>query len=172
MFDVDGIWRWTIRLIADVAGLEIGDRAGDPTDPVVAPSRQALALDLGAQPRLRRRRHRGVPVEQLTVQAGVEASLPLHRDRTRRRHAAGNGGTGLAPSRVEQIVDTRSLHRHPEVEAVEQRAGEAAGVAQAGDLVAFTAPGRPAAARARVGGGDELEPSRQDRVTRRGGRPG
>ena len=142
--------------------VEIGDRAGDATDPVVAAAGEPLAFDLGSQQRPGVGGDRRPAVEQLAVQLGVQSPTPLDGDVTSLGDARRDHCARLASAGIEQLVDGRSLHGDAEVEAVEERPREPADVAHPGHVVALARSRCAAAARAWVGGGDEEEAGRHD----------
>src|SRR6478609_7310256 len=90
--------------------------------------------------------------------------------RARSSRAVTDGGAAL-PRRLPDHRESRRLHVHLQVDTVEQRTADLAEVGATGHrgarAVAALAPA--VAARARVGGEDELEPRREDDVVVRPG---
>ncbi len=140
---------------------QIGERAGDPPDPVIAAPGEATPFHLVANAPLGVTVERCELVEPVFVEIGIQATASRQGRGAGVVHARGDLGRRLARFTVEQVGHVRPTDRDTEVEPVEQGAGHPLRVALTRPLVTRAVTGRPtAAARARIGRADELEASR------------
>ena len=149
--------------------LEVGDGAGDAPDAVEARGRTAARSRGPGRARRRRRGASGASSSRRST--GMAALVPTPRsaaDRARGQHPLAHRRGGLVALGAHEVAHRRARDLDAEVEPVEQRTRQAALVARAGAVGAAAPAGSAAvAARARVHGGDEQEPSREGD----GGRP-
>ena len=140
-----------------VAAVEVGKRAGDPAHSVQPTARQAARLELAAEERGRTATQRRELVEPATRRSSAFASTP--RDRATARASATRAATVAEHSpdrRPHELVDARPHDRHPQVEAIDERAGDTADVAVSRRLAARARARRTTlAARTGVHRGDE-----------------
>ena len=119
--------------------------------------RQPAALELAVERVAGGLGQRRELVEPVLVERGVEHAAAVERHPPGGNDARQDLSGRLPWLTTEQLLDFRSGDRDSEIEAIEQRAGQAPDVALARALVAFARARRAAAARAGVRGADQLE---------------
>src|SRR4051794_25944314 len=154
-----------------VRAVEVGDRPRDAEQSLRASTRRGLHVGELDQPLPTRAVETACHSEGAPPETGVEAGTgPLGSDPPRRGDARSDRGGRFRLVRADEGDRREPRHRHPQVDAVAERAGDAAGVAlDRGERTAASALGKGpgVAAGARIHRGDELEASGEgDRPTR------
>ena len=122
--------------VADLI-VEVGKRARDTTNPVIATAGESILLELSAQELLRLWFQRRDRVEQRGRNLCVERAIACIRGEARLGDSGRDRSGRFTTSAQQQFIDTRTVYGHAQVETIEQGTRESAQISRARAVVAL-----------------------------------